>query len=137
MGGFAGGEISGHACDGDNGHAVYELHHQAHGPDLGNLSAWPENDAEAELSAGAGSIVAVHLKDTLRVSEGFGGKFRGVPFGSGCVDFVKLFSRLESQGYNGPYLMEMWHEEGKSDIVETGRAKAWLEAGFALAVGRS
>lgn len=106
-------------------------------PDLGNLSAWPENDAEAELSAGAGSIVAVHLKDTLRVSEGFGGKFRGVPFGSGCVDFVKLFSGLESQGYNGPYLMEMWHEEGKSDIVETGRAKAWLEAGFALAVGRS
>ena len=52
-------------------------------PDIGNLSAWPENNVAAELDRGAGSIVAVHLKDTLAVGRDFPGQFRSVPFGSG------------------------------------------------------
>ena len=103
-------------------------------PDLGNLSAWPENDAEAELKAGRGRIVAVHLKDTLRVSGSFEGKFRDVPFGGGCVDFVSLFRQLEDQGYNGPYLIEMWHQNGSRDEAEIRKAREWLERQFARAV---
>lgn len=53
-------------------------------------------DAEvraAALDRGAGSIVAVHLKDTLAVGRDFPGQFRSVPFGSGCVDFKSCFAR--------------------------------------------
>ena len=61
-------------------------------------------DAEvraAALDRGAGSIVAVHLKDTLAVGRDFPGQFRSVPFGSGCVDFKSCFARLEAAGYAG------------------------------------
>lgn len=98
-------------------------------PDLGNLSAWPENDVDSELELGRGSIVAVHLKDTLAVSEGFPGKFKCVPFGSGCVDFPACFARLERQGYRGPYMVEMWHGDGADDAddaAEISRALSWL-----------
>jgi hexulose-6-phosphate isomerase len=37
-------------------------------PDVGNLSAW-NNDVAAELRKGAARIVAIHLKDTLRVTQ--------------------------------------------------------------------
>lgn len=56
-------------------------------PDLGNLSAWSQNDVGYELEQGIGSITAIHLKDTLAVTETFPGKFKEVPFGAGCVDF--------------------------------------------------
>lgn len=99
-------------------------------PDLGNLSAWPENDVSRELSLGIGSIVAVHLKDTVPVTDSFPGKFKRVPFGSGCVDFSRDFALLESLGYCGPYMVEMWHDEGSDDMETVARAKSWLEARF-------
>lgn len=99
-------------------------------PDLGNLSAWPENDVAYELERGIGSIVAVHLKDTLAVTGDFPGKFKCVPFGSGCVDFQACFSQLEKLGYRGPYMMEMWHTEGSNDFSEIAAAKSWIERQF-------
>ena len=62
-------------------------------PDLGNLSAW-NNDAPAELRKGIAKIVAIHLKEALRVTKDFPGQFRDVPFGTGCVDFVACFRTL-------------------------------------------
>ena len=62
-------------------------------PDLGNFSAW-NNDVPAELRKGIAKIVAIHLKDTLRVTTDFPGQFRDVPFGSGCVDFLASFKTL-------------------------------------------
>lgn len=103
-------------------------------PDLGNLSAWPENDVDFELTRGVGSIVAVHLKDTLAVTDGFAGKFKCVPFGSGCVDFPRCFSLLESHGYTGPYMIEMWHDAAEDDLAAVRGAKQWLEARFREAV---
>ena len=102
-------------------------------PDLGNLSAWPENDVAYELERGIGSIVGIHLKDTLAVREGFPGEFKGVPFGEGCVDFAGNFARLEALGYTGPYLIEMWYESGQDDCSEIRKAKTWLEEQFASA----
>ena len=88
-------------------------------PDIGNLTAWG-NDVENELEKGISSIVAVHLKDTLAVTENFPGKFNNVPFGTGCVDFIKCFRKLEQFGYKGPYLIEMWsnHEQDNIRIVK-------------------
>jgi hexulose-6-phosphate isomerase len=95
-------------------------------PDLGNLSAWPENDPEAELNKGIGSIVAIHLKDTLAVTDSFEGKFKCVPFGEGCVDFPARFAQLEKLNYNGPYMIEMWHQNGNDDVSEIAKAAKWL-----------
>ena len=52
-------------------------------PDIGNLSAWPENNIREELELGIKEkeIVAIHLKDTLKVTDEFPGKFKEVPFG--------------------------------------------------------
>lgn len=82
-------------------------------PDLGNLSAWPSNDIEKELRLGMEEkeIVAIHVKDTLKVTDSFPGKFKEVDFGDGCVDFIKCFSILNELNYKGPFLIEMWSEK--------------------------
>lgn len=103
-------------------------------PDIGNLSAWPENDVDFELSRGIESIVSVHLKDTLSVTNDFPGKFKCVPFGEGCVDFPKRFRQLENLGYTGPYMMEMWYADGSDDVAEAAKAKKWMEEQFAAAL---
>lgn len=95
-------------------------------PDLGNLSAWG-NDVEAELEKGFKKIVAVHIKDTLAVTESFEGKFKEVQFGEGCVDFVKAFKKLKSLGYKGPFLIEMWSEKAADPAAEIKKAKQWVE----------
>ena len=78
-------------------------------PDMGNLSAWG-NDVFAELELGKADIVAMHVKETQAVSEDFGGKFKCVPFGTGCVDFAGVFRKLKEIGFTGPYMVEMWHQ---------------------------
>lgn len=98
-------------------------------PDLGNLSAWG-NDVEAELLKGAGSIVQVHLKDTLAVTSNYAGQFRDVAFGEGCVDFRACFTALERQGYCGPYLIEMWHHAGDDDEARVTAARKYIESRF-------
>ncbi|MBR3870500.1 MAG: L-ribulose-5-phosphate 3-epimerase [Clostridia bacterium] len=96
-------------------------------PDLGNLSAWRENNPAAEIEKGIASIVAVHVKDTLSPTEDFEGLFKGVPFGTGCVDFPARFAQLEQLGYKGPYMIEMWHKEGTDDVAEIAKAAKWLD----------
>ena len=102
-------------------------------PDLGNLSAWGENDPTQELARGMGSIVAVHLKDTIAVTDSCEGKFKCVPFGSGCVDFTARFAELERLGYKGPYMIEMWYADGTSDTAEIASAAKWLQERYAEA----
>ena len=95
-------------------------------PDLGNLTAWEENDPAKELEKGIASIVGVHVKDTLPPKGDFKGQFKCVPFGDGCVDFAARFAQLDSLGYTGPYMIEMWYENGTDDITEIAKAKQWL-----------
>lgn len=99
-------------------------------PDLGNLSAWQENDPEAELEKGIGSIVAVHVKDTVPPVNGVGGKFKSVSFGNGCVDFPALFGKLEKIGYSCPYMIEMWYCPGTDDMAEISKAVGWLNSQY-------
>ena len=101
-------------------------------PDIGNTSAWPENDVDFEIERGIHSIVAVHLKDTIAVNHSFAGKFKGVPFGTGCVDFPRRFRQLERLGYTGPYMIEMWYENGTRDVDDVRKAKDWLTQQFFL-----
>ncbi|QSH41399.1 L-ribulose-5-phosphate 3-epimerase [Lentisphaerota bacterium ZTH] len=94
-------------------------------PDVGNLSAW-NNDIEKELKAGINKITAIHLKDTLAVTDTFPGKFKEVPFGEGCVDFPKVFRTLKSLNYKGPFLIEMWTEKAEDPIEKIISAKRWI-----------
>lgn len=102
-------------------------------PDLGNLSAWG-NDVERELEKGRGSIVAVHIKDTLAVTPTFEGKFKCVPFGTGCVDFVSCFRKLEELEYRGPYMIEMWNDPQKDNMAEIAAAKRFVEENYRKAM---
>ncbi|MFC6200681.1 L-ribulose-5-phosphate 3-epimerase [Lactiplantibacillus nangangensis] len=102
-------------------------------PDIGNLSAWPENDVGYELEHGIDNIAAVHLKDTLPVHGDFPGKFKNVPFGEGAVDFVGCLRILKSLGYNGPYMIEMWSETSSNPVKEIKVAKQFIDEVFAKA----
>ncbi|RKM58487.1 L-ribulose-5-phosphate 3-epimerase [Butyrivibrio sp. X503] len=95
-------------------------------PDLGNLTAWG-NDVKHELELGIHEIVGVHLKDTLAVTPTFEGKFKCVTFGEGCVDFAKELNILENLGYSGPYMMEMWYQEGMDYKEYITNAKKYIE----------
>lgn len=95
-------------------------------PDLGNLSAWPENDPAYELELGIGEITQIHLKDTLAVTEDFPGKFKEVPFGEGCVDFDGCLRTLKRIGYNGPFVIEMWSETSDNPEKEIEQAKSFV-----------
>ncbi|MGY5271338.1 L-ribulose-5-phosphate 3-epimerase [Lactiplantibacillus pentosus] len=99
-------------------------------PDIGNLTAWPENDVGYELEHGIDNIAAVHLKDTLPVRDDFPGKFKNVPFGDGTVDFVGALKMLRALGYHGPYMIEMWSENSSDPVNEIKNAKAFIDGAF-------
>ena len=97
----------------------------------------PTNNTLSELELGIkqGEIVAIHLKDTLAVTDTFPGKFKEVPFRNGCVDFPKVFAKLKELNYKGPFLIEMWTEKSDDPIEEVKKAKQWIldkmkEGGF-------
>lgn len=96
-------------------------------PDLGNLSAWPENNPAYELELGIDSIVAVHIKDTKNVTPVFPGQFKNVPFGEGDVDFLGCLKTLKRLGYNGTFLIEMWSEVDEFPKDRIKEAKAFLQ----------
>lgn len=95
-------------------------------PDLGNISAWPENDVINDLENNFAQIVAVHLKDTKKVTPTFKGQFKEVPFGKGDVDFLGCLKALKRLGYNGSYTVEMWTESAADPIAEVKKAKAFF-----------
>lgn len=94
-------------------------------PDIGNLSAWG-NDVIEELTLGCHQIIALHLKETLAVTADHPGTFKEVPFGTGCVDFPRAFSKLKDLGYAGPFLIEMWTERAEDPITEIREARQWI-----------
>lgn len=107
-------------------------------PDLGNLSAWQENDPERELEKGINWISSIHLKDTYPVTTESSGQFRDVPFGAGCVNFEGLLKKLKQMNYNGSFLIEMWSEKNPDFKKEIAAAKSYLypklkEAGYEFA----
>ncbi|MBO0431897.1 L-ribulose-5-phosphate 3-epimerase [Enterococcus sp. DIV0660C] len=107
-------------------------------PDLGNLSAWPENNPSVELERGIDYITAIHLKDTYPLTQDFPGQFRDVPFGQGCVDFLGLLKTLKRLEYDGTFLIEMWSETNPDFKKEIEAAKSYLypklkEAGYVIA----
>lgn len=104
-------------------------------PDIGNISAWPENDLGFELETSLENIVAVHVKDTMNVTEDFPGKFKEVPWGEGDVNFLAAFKTLKRLGYEGAFMIEMWSETQANPQQAITEAKDFIypilkEAGY-------
>lgn len=104
-------------------------------PDVGNISAWGI-DPLSDLEAGIHSIVGVHLKDTLCRTADRPGVFRDIPFGQGCVDFAACLGKLETLGYTGPYMIEMWHKKGQDDRAFVREAKAFIEEQYQKGIAK-
>lgn len=101
-------------------------------PDLGNLTAWPENDVGRELEKNIDNIAAVHLKDSLPVTETSKGQFRDVPFGEGTVDFIGCLRTLKRLDYNGAYTIEMWTENSDDILGKVREAKRFFDKVFRI-----
>ena len=98
-------------------------------PDIGNLSAWG-NNVESEIRDNIDEIVAFHLKETLAVTKEFKGKFKCVPFGTGCVDFPAFFRLMEELNFTGPYMVEMWHQPGDNDVEKITEALQFMKSKY-------
>nr|WP_236681434.1 TIM barrel protein [Spiroplasma mirum] len=68
-------------------------------PDVGNLTDWVGEEVTKEIAIGINEIVGFHLKDTIVVSSHHPDKFKKVPFGTGCVYFVKILQYLRTVNY--------------------------------------
>lgn len=102
-------------------------------PDLGNLSAWPENNVPQDLENYIENVAAVHLKDTKAVTSTFKGQFKNVSFGEGCTDFEGLLRLMVRLDYSGSYTIEMWGgDNGNVDpLREVREAKRYFDDLFA------
>ncbi|KRM75067.1 L-ribulose-5-phosphate 3-epimerase [Secundilactobacillus collinoides] len=96
-------------------------------PDLGNITAWPENNVSEDLEENLSSVAAIHLKDTLAVTPTFKGQFKEVPFGKGCVDFEGCLRLLTRLNYSGSYTIEMWTGKNNNAIDEIKNAKKYFD----------
>lgn len=99
-------------------------------PDLGNLTAWPQNDVGKELELGIDNIVSIHLKDTKPVTANSKGEFRDVPFGQGTVDFEGCLRTLKRLNYTGAFTIEMWTEKAANPTNEVQQAKIYFDRLF-------
>ncbi len=103
-------------------------------PDIGNVSAWNAN-VRSEFTKTIDKITAIHLKDTIAVTLDQAGKFRDIPFGEGCVDFVEFFRILKDLNYRGSFVLEQWSEKAADPLAEVIKSKEWMlekmkEAGY-------
>ncbi|MFD0704635.1 L-ribulose-5-phosphate 3-epimerase [Alloscardovia venturai] len=96
-------------------------------PDLGNLTAWPENNVAEELELGIDNIVSIHLKDTRPVSPTSKGQFRDLLFGEGTVDFEGCLKTLKRLEYTGAMTIEMWTAQLENPLDEVRKAKKFFD----------
>ncbi len=79
-------------------------------PDIGNI-AEQGLDTTAELRAGEGHMLALHVKDVRR------GEPRRVPLGTGIADFPAAFAELRRQRWSGRIMIEMWNDDAPDSGV--------------------
>jgi len=83
-------------------------------PDVANLVAMGF-DPVSELALGEGHMVGLHIRDAKL------GTSYNIPWGSGTMDFIGVFSQLQRMNFNSPIVIELWHEQD-DDYLESARA---------------
>lgn len=99
-------------------------------PDIGNI-AEHGGDTVAELRAGEGHMVALHVKDVLP------GQPRRIPFGTGVADFDAAFVELARQRWTGRMMLEMWNDDAPDSLDTCTAAKQFIETKLAAAQVRT
>jgi predicted hexulose-6-phosphate isomerase len=82
-------------------------------PDVANLVAMGF-DPISELALGEGHMVGLHIRDA-HVGTSY-----NIPWGSGTMDFLGVFSQLQKMNFNSPIVIELWHEQD-DDALESAR----------------
>ncbi len=88
-------------------------------PDISNLKSLGKDPVE-QLEFARGHIAAIHIRDSL---PDF---FYNVELGTGTMDFVAVFKKLKEMKYQGPYLIEMWDQEGVDDLKAITDARKFM-----------
>jgi L-ribulose-5-phosphate 3-epimerase len=95
-------------------------------PDCGNMTCAAKvygTDVTADLRAGAGSLAALHLKETLP------GKFREIPYGTGHVNFEAIIKTALDLNIR-MFVTEFWYT-GEPDYRRLIRnSKAFIDQKF-------
>lgn len=95
-------------------------------PDISNMESLGI-DPLSQLERGVGHMVALHVRDSL---PDF---FYNVELGSGTIDFVSVFRKLDEIGYSGPLIVEMWNQEAPDCLQIITGARRFLLDKIALA----
>ncbi len=100
-------------------------------PDIGNLTE-RSVDVTAELAAGEGHMLALHVKETVP------GQPRRIPMGEGAVPWDHAFAELARQHWTGRIMIEMWNDEHPESAHIAARARQFIadrltEAGITVA----
>lgn len=89
-------------------------------PDIGNL-AEHGLDVVAELAAGSGRMLALHVKDVRP------GEPRRVPMGEGIVAWDAAFAELARQQWSGRVMIEMWNDDAPDSVDLAGAARHFIQ----------
>jgi predicted hexulose-6-phosphate isomerase len=88
-------------------------------PDIGNLVGHGL-DAVAELTAGQGRMLALHVKDVEP------GRPRRVPMGQGVVPWEAAFAELARQQWSGRMVVEMWNDDAQDSVQKAWEAREFI-----------
>jgi len=89
-------------------------------PDVGNFAVHGL-DVLANAARVVPWAVGFHLKDARR------GEPRRVPFGKGVVPFREVFKVLASEGYLGPFTVEMWNDDARTATAGAAASLEWMK----------
>ena len=88
-------------------------------PDAANLLV-EGFDPLAELEAGRGHLVGLHIRDALP------GTSYNLPWGSGTLDFVAVLRTLQKINFHAPVLIEYWYIDEVDYLERAARARKFL-----------
>ena len=88
-------------------------------PDVANLVAMGF-DPVTELVFGEGHMVALHVRDAHL------GTSYNIPWGTGTLNFVGVFQQLQKLNFNGPLVVELWHEQDLDYLESANISREYL-----------
>ena len=88
-------------------------------PDVANLVAMGF-DPISELAYGDGHMVGLHIRNAVH------GTSYNIPWDSGTLDFVGVFSQLQHMKFNSPIVIELWYEQGEEYLESAREAREFI-----------
>ena len=90
-------------------------------PDVANILSLGI-DPIADLTYGQGHIAAIHMRDSLpNIYDAT------LLFGTGNLDFERVFTKLDAMQYCGPIIVEMWNTDRDDYMDYIRQARQYME----------